>query len=54
MTTLPAFLILGLVLVFLGTGLVGLFGATIILWMEVLDEFRRRRLRKRFEQESGR
>jgi hypothetical protein len=54
MTTLSAFLVLGLVLVFLGTVLVGLFGATVLLWMEVLDEFRRRRLRKRLEQDKGR
>ena len=54
MTTLPAFLILGLVSMILGTGLVGLLGATIILWVEVLDEFRRRRLRKRHEHEAGR
>lgn len=53
MATLQAFFVLVLVLMFLGTVFVGLVGATIILWMEVLDEFRRRRRLKRLEQEAG-
>ena len=51
MATFPALLILGFMLVVYGAALAVLVGATIIIWMEVLDEFRRRRRLKRLERE---
>ena len=54
MTTFAAFLILGFAVALYGTLLALLIGMAIYLWLELLDEFRRRRLRKRHEQEAGR
>jgi ABC-type lipoprotein release transport system permease subunit len=54
MTTFAAFLILGFAVALYGTLLALLIGIAIHLWLELLDEFRRRRRLKRLEQEAGR
>ena len=54
MATFPALLILGFVLVVCGATLAVLVGIAIHIWLELLDEFRRRRRLKRLEQEAGR
>jgi ABC-type lipoprotein release transport system permease subunit len=54
MTTFAAFLILGCAVAFYGALLAMLIGMAIYLWLDLLNQFRVRRSRKRFEQEAGR